>query len=101
MHVIQPVLSAPVAIHPFGVIEPVASRPADVRDEHGEAFECENLDERHREPREVRTLLALRTPVDVVHERPRSLEAELGGRKVETRGHAKTVVRLERCVLAT
>ena len=98
--VVEPVEPAPVAIDLLRVLEAVAGRAARVRNEDREALEGEDLDQRYREPREVRTLLALRPAVDVVHERPRALVSELGRREVETRRDAQAVVRLERRVLA-
>ena len=100
MNMVEPVEPAPVAVDPLRVVEAVAGRAARVRHEHGEPLERQELDQRHREPREVRPLLALRSAVDVVHERPRPVEAELGRRQVQPRRYAQPVVRLERGVLA-
>ena len=86
--VVEAVQPTPVAVDTLRVVEPVAGRSARVRDEHGEPLEREDLDERHREPREVRPFLALRPAVDVVDERPRTLVAELGRREVEPSRHA-------------
>ena len=54
--------------------------------------EREELDERHREPGEVRALLALRTAVHVVDERPRasSRGRGTGGRGAPRRGARRT-----------
>src|SRR4026209_1058459 len=56
MNVIEPIEAAPVTVVALRVVEPIAGRPARVRHEHCEALEREDLDERHREPREVRAL---------------------------------------------
>ena len=78
VHVVEAVEAAPVAVDALHVVEPVPGRAARVGDEDREALEREGLDERHREPREVRPLLALRAAVDVVDEGPGPFVPELG-----------------------
>ena len=99
MDVVEAVLSTPVAIDAARVPEAVPGRAAHVGDEDGEALEREDLDQRHREPREVRALLTLRPAVHVVHERARPVVAELRRRQIEARRDTQSVVRLERRVL--
>ncbi len=70
MHVVEPVLATPVMVDALHVVHPVARRAPHVGHEDREALERERLDERHREPREVRPLLALWPSVHVVDERP-------------------------------
>ena len=69
---VESVGTTPVPIDLLGVRQPVAGRPAHVRNEDGESAEREQLDERHREPGEVGPLLALRPSVDVVDHRERT-----------------------------
>ena len=47
VHVVEPVLPAPVAVDALRVRKAVTGRAAHVRDEHREAFEREDLDQRH------------------------------------------------------
>jgi hypothetical protein len=74
---IESVEPTPVMVDTLRVVEAVAGRPARVGHEDGEALEREDLDERHREPSEVRLLLALRPAVNVVDEGALTLEPQL------------------------
>ena len=99
-HVVEPVLAAPVAVDALRVVE---RRSPSSRGRSGRTRRSpqrEDLDQRHREPREVGALLALRAAVDVVDERPRSLVAERVGGEVEACRDAQSVVRVEGRILA-
>ena len=69
--------------------------PRALGDEHGEAPNREELDERHGKPGEIRALLALGAAVHVVHQGPWAPETEDAGRAVQARGHARAVERYE------
>src|SRR5262249_1106201 len=98
--VVKSILAAPVAVDARHVVLAVAGRAANVRYEYGEPAQRQVLNERHREPREVRPLLALWTAMDVVHDRTRPDESQLFRRQVETRRDAESIVARERRILA-
>ncbi len=89
---VQPVLPAPVVIHPFGVRQAVAGAAAYVGDEDGKAVQRQVLDQGHGEPGEIGAFLALRAAVDVEDDRTRSLEAQARRGQVEPRRNAQPVV---------
>src|SRR4051812_27268455 len=76
VNVIQAILSAPIAVNPFHIIQAIAAAAAYVGHEYRETVQRQILDERHRKPCEVRALLTLWTAMYVIDQRARPLEAE-------------------------
>src|SRR5512142_1653141 len=100
MHVVEPVLPAPVAVDLLGVVQSIPGAAAHVWYKYGEAVQREELDQRHREPGEIGALLALRPAMDVINQRARALVTQRGSWQVQARGNARAIERNKRGILA-
>ena len=95
MDVIQPVLAAKVFVYPFGIAQSITGAAAHIGHKDRKAAQRQILNQRHREPGEVGSLLALWPAMNIVDQRARSLKAERGGRQIEPRRNTQPIIRGE------
>src|SRR2546425_5363620 len=93
LNMVENVLSAPVLVDPLHVTHPISSASSNVRNKDRESIESQVLDERHREPGKIWPLLSLRTPMNVLDKRSRTLVLEFGRRQVEPSRNSQSVKR--------
>ena len=76
MHMVQPVLAAKVFVYPLGIAQSIAGAAAHIGYKDRKTVEGQKLNQRHREPGEVGSLLALWPAMDIVDQRARSHKAK-------------------------
>src|SRR5439155_24098882 len=95
MHMVQPILAAKVVVYPLGIAQSIAGASAHIRHKDRKTVQRQKLNQRHREPGEVGSLLALWAAMNIVDQRARSLKAERGGRQIEPRRNTQPIIRGE------
>src|SRR5437660_6104054 len=80
LNVVENVFSAPVLVYPLHVTHAVPGASSNVRNKDRESIKRQVLDERHREPGEIWSLLSLRATMNVLDERSWTPESEIGRR---------------------
>src|SRR6266852_7082520 len=93
LNVVQYIFSAPVLVDPLHVTHTIPSASPNVRNKDRESVKGQVLDERHREPGEIWPLLSLRTPMNVLDKRSRTLVSEVGRRQVQPSRNSQSVKR--------
>src|SRR5260370_25485005 len=93
LDVVENVFSAPVLVDPLHVTHTIPSASPNVRNKDRESIKSQVLDERHREPGKIWPLLSLRTLMDVLDKRSRTLVSEFGRRQVEPSRNSQSVKR--------
>src|SRR5260370_5750537 len=96
MHMVQPVFAAKVVVYPPGIAQSIARAASHIGYKDRKAAQRQILNQRHREPGEVGSLLALWPAMKLVDQRARSLAAPRELRRVEPDLEAQPVARGER-----
>src|SRR5437879_4847259 len=78
------VVPTPIPINELHVSHTITGASTDVRDEDRESVQRQVLDQRHREPGEIRSLLPLRPAMNILNKWARTLVSKLGRWKIES-----------------
>ena len=98
---VKNVFPAPVLVNPLHVTHAVPSASPNIWNKNCEPIKGEILNERHREPGKIWPLLSLRTPMDILNQRSRTLVSESGRRQVEPSRNSQSVKRSVASIFAS